>query len=172
LWEQAEQARFLASSRTPSNSSWKEKYEPATVLEAGDLPKLPTQWVWVLFDEIVPQFQYGPRFGVEEYVSDGIPTVRTTDMDHRGRVDLTDSPKVRIPPNAEAHWCLQQDDLLITRTGATIGKCALYDKSWGRAIASAYLIRFRLTRRTVYPPFVLIFLMSPFGKQLLLSGAT
>lgn len=172
LWEEAELAKIAASSKTPKDNSWKDKYEPAAALERDDLPALPSNWIWLSFDEIIPQFQYGPRFGVEEYVSDGIPTVRTTDMDYRGRVGLNDAPKVRIALHAESHWCLQPGDLLITRTGATIGKCALYDESWGKAIASAYLIRFRLTRRTVYPPFVMLFLMSPFGQQLLTSGAT
>jgi type I restriction enzyme S subunit len=70
------------------------------------------------------------------------------------------------------HFLLQTDDLLVTRTGATIGKCALYDAGLGPAIASAYLIRYRLTRTTTNPRFLLTVFMSTWGQSYLVGGST
>ena len=57
-------------------------------------------------------------------------------------------------------------------TGATIGKCALYDERLGPAIPSAYLIRFRVKKDEIAPQFALRFLMSPVGQELLTGGST
>jgi type I restriction enzyme S subunit len=172
LWEDCELAKLAAANKTPKSDTWKEKHTPAGPLAVDEPYEVATSWAWVPFAELCANFQYGPRFAKEEYVDDGIPTVRTSDMTFRGDVDLTDAPRVNIPAEAEGHWCLKQGDLLVTRTGATIGKCALYDQSWGPAIASAYLIRFRMTTQCVFPDFVQLFFMSPFGRELLLGGAT
>jgi type I restriction enzyme S subunit len=172
IWEGCELAKRAAAGKTLSDDNWKTKYIDANGLVTETPFTLPKAWKWVPFAQVAGNFQYGPRFAVEEYAGDGIPTVRTTDMDFRGQVSLDQAPKVRIPAQAEDHWCLRQDDLLITRTGATIGKCALYRQAWGKAIASAYLIRFRLTRKSVFPRFVLRYLLSPVGQGLLLSGST
>ena len=171
IWERCELAKFRSAKKEPKKG-WKNKYKPAGAFERAPLYQIPEMWEWISFNQILAQFQYGPRFAKGEYVDDGIPTLRTSDMNFKGQVKLDDAPKVRIPQTTEDHWCLWPDDLIVTRTGATIGKCALYKASWGKAIASAYLIRFRFTRETVYPDFVLLYLMSPVGLELLISGAT
>jgi len=137
----------------------------------GVLPELPSGWQTVALGRLVTSSFYGPRFSSDDYVPDGIPTVRTTDMDFRGRIQLTDSPRVRVSHDEMRRFGLEDGDLLVTRTGS-IGKCALYDSSLGPAVPSAYLIRFRLDRDMVLPDFVLLFLMSPFGQRLLGIGQT
>lgn len=172
LWQEAELAKFAASQKHLTNDNWKNNYRVPDVLADEPPFDIPSSWKWVPFARIIAHYQYGPRFGNDEYVDDGIPTVRTTDMTFRGLVSLANAPRVRIPQESEAHWRLKHQDLLVTRTGATIGKIALYEDSWGPAIASAYLIRFRLTVRTVLPRFVFLYLTSPFGRSQLLSGST
>lgn len=115
---------------------------------------------------------YGPRFGKEQYAEEGVPTVRTTDMDFRGRISVEGSPRVKLSPAELAKYALQDGDLLVTRTGATIGKCALYRDSLGPAIPSAYLIRFRLKTDCILPEFALLYLQSPDGQAQLGIGQT
>lgn len=91
-------------------------------------------------------------------------------MDFQGRINLTDSPKVRVSHDEMRRFGLEDGDILVTRTGATIGKCALYQSTLGPAIPSAYLIRFRFRRDMVLPQFVLLFVQSPFGQALLGIG--
>ncbi len=98
--------------------------------------------------------------------------MRTSDMDFRGRIRFDNPPYVAVPREALDHFGLQQDDLLVTRTGATIGKCALFDISLGPSIASAYLIRYRLVRQTACSRFMLAVFMSLWGQQHLAGGTT
>ncbi|WP_158620464.1 MULTISPECIES: restriction endonuclease subunit S [Corallococcus] len=113
---------------------------------------------------------YGPRFGKSEYTSDGVPTIRTTDMTRDGRIEITSStPRVRIPDDKLSQFIVQRGDLLVTRTGS-IGVMAVFDDEY-LAIPSAYLIRFRFSP-VVRPRFVFFCLMAPYGQEQLGLSAT
>jgi type I restriction enzyme S subunit len=116
---------------------------------------------------------YGPRISSDAYVSeDGVPTLRTTDIADWGKLNLNKPPHVRVSNQELERWGFEDQDLMITRTGATIGKCALYEQSLGPALPSAYLIRLRLRLDIVDAKYVLLFLLSPSGTAQLLSGRT
>lgn len=115
---------------------------------------------------------YGPRIAKEDYVLSGIPTLRTTDIADWGRLSLQDPPQVRVGEDEKRKWAFQDGDLMVTRTGATIGKCAVYEAEYGPALPSAYLIRVRLDQQIADPHFVLLFLLSPSGQRQLLDGRT
>jgi len=131
----------------------------------------PISWKALAFRDLIESSFYGPRFASDEYVSDGIPTIRTTDMDSYGNIVLRDPPRVALGPSSLEKYRLLDGDLLVTRTGS-IGKCAVYSGDLGPALPSAYLIRFRLRRTSIMPHFALFFLMSPLGQQALIGGST
>ncbi|KAF0145731.1 MAG: type I restriction enzyme S subunit [Nitrospirae bacterium] len=112
---------------------------------------------------------YGPRFGREEYVPEGIPTIRTTDFTDNGKIILSRPPCVLIPNEKKGKFLLRKNDLLITRTGS-IGKMAIFRENY-EAIPSAYLIRFRF-KPEVSVDYLFLWLMSPEGQNLLGLGAT
>ena len=93
-------------------------------------------------------------------------------MNFRGDIDLFESPRINLSEDQLRRYGLEDGDLLVTRTGATIGKCATYSASMGPALPSAYLIRFRLKQTLVAPRFALMLLMSPRGQAQLLGGST
>ncbi len=137
------------------------------------LTELPSEWTTVRLESLVLDSFYGPRFSSEQYTeTGGVPTVRTSDMDFRGRIKLGDAPRVKVTPTEMKKFGLVDGDLLVTRTGATIGKCCLYTADLGPAIPSAYLIRFRLRTAMVLPEFGLLFLQSQLGQRLLGIGQT
>ncbi len=171
-WRHALEAKSVAEGRTRIGPDWESRYPQPIAIDTCELESLPETWFWAPLDVAAAHYQYGPRFGEVEYVDDGVPTIRTTDMDWRGQINLSCPPKVRIEERHRDHFLLKEGDLLITRTGATIGKCALYHESLGPAIASAYLIRYRLTKATVLPQYLLLTLQSPWGQQYLLGGTT
>ncbi|MDH4414116.1 MAG: restriction endonuclease subunit S [Rhizobium sp.] len=107
---------------------------------------------------------YGPRFSKENYVSDGIPTIRTTDFRPDGSIVITDAPRVAVNPQDLKKWSLEAGDLLVTRTGS-IGKCAVYKASHGPALPSAYLIRVRLDLGRIDPMFAYYMMISPEGFE-------
>jgi type I restriction enzyme S subunit len=131
----------------------------------------PVNWCLKTFGELVESSLYGPRFSAKSYSADGVPTIRTTDIDFDGAIVLQDTPRVSVSSQELEKWGLLDGDLLVTRTGSTIGKCAVYHKSLGPAIPSAYLIRFRLNQHDIIPKFVLLFLLSPKGQSLLISSS-
>ena len=132
----------------------------------------PSDWIPISFNELIESSLYGPRFSKKDYVSNGIPTIRTTDMSFDGSIDLKDSPQVSVSSEEFKKWGLLDGDLLITRTGSTIGKCAIYREAIGPAMPSAYLIRFRLDQKKVIPSFILLFLLSPQGQSLLVGSSS
>jgi type I restriction enzyme S subunit len=50
----------------------------------------PSSWRSMHLSEVIESSFYGPRFSSDVYVSDGIPTIRTTDMDDRGNILFRD----------------------------------------------------------------------------------
>jgi type I restriction enzyme S subunit len=146
------------------------KSAKSVVKEPAD--DLPGTWRTAEFSEFIASSFYGPRFSKESYSTKGVPTVRTTDMGFDGSIFLEDSPCISLSANELEKFGLKDGDLVVTRTGATIGKCALYDESIGPAIPGAYLIRFRFKRDALLPMFALRFLMSPAGQELLVGGST
>ncbi|MEK0041665.1 restriction endonuclease subunit S [Escherichia albertii] len=122
------------------------------------LPKI------ITIGEIVESSFYGPRFSKNDYTleSNGIPTIRTTDME-KGNIFITQStPRVHVPTDKIEQFKVQKNDLLITRTGS-IGVMALFTDDY-LAIPSAYLIRFRFIKE-VNAKYVYFSLTSPIGQQ-------
>jgi type I restriction enzyme S subunit len=115
---------------------------------------------------------YGPRIAESAYVSAGVPTLRTSDIGAWGQLKAQNPPQVRVSDRDMEKWALRDGDLVVTRTGATIGKCALYKSEMGPALPSAYLIRIRLNLNLVRPEYVLLFLLSPSGQEQLAAGRT
>lgn len=170
-WEAAELAKMKAKGKAPKDDEWKAKYEEPEPVDASELPELPSTWCWASFDELVQNSLYGPRFGESDYVPNGVPTVRTTDMTRSGAVSPSNPPCVRVTDEQLAQLGLVHHDLLVTRTGS-IGRVALYEASLGPALPSAYLIRFRLVLPLVSARYVLGFMLSPRAQIAMGAGAT
>ncbi|HNN54344.1 MAG TPA: restriction endonuclease subunit S, partial [Pseudomonadota bacterium] len=132
---------------------------------------LPLSWSWTTIDSVVESSFYGPRFAKDQYVSSGIPTIRTTDMTPLGEIVLRDPPQVRVSDDELARFKLKERDLLITRTGS-IGRCAIYRTAIGPALPSAYLIRYRLHQDRCDPEYLVRYLLGPFGQASLGASAT
>ena len=57
-------------------------------------------------------------------------------------------------------YLLQEGDILLARSGATVGKCFQYGESWGQAAYAGYLIRFRTDEELIDAKFAYYFLRS------------
>ena len=138
-------------------------------LETQYFQNLPESWKLVQIRDICKNSFYGPRFGKNEYVTDGIPTIRTTDMTESGEIVLKDPPRVQVTQDRLNDFKLVKDDLLITRTGS-IGIMAIFREDY-IAIPSAYLIRFRFSQLTLID-YIFYYLKSPVGQNLLGLNST
>ena len=155
----------LASERADGDNktSQRKKKDSPQIASKGFRHPIPENWKWIKFGETWINSFYGPRFAKHDYVpSGGIPTVRTTDMDDKGRIDLRNAPTVLVPANKKELYLLEKNDILVTRSGS-IGVTAVYDLETP-AIPSAYLIRLRLCP-SINPHYVFIYLNSPHGQK-------
>ncbi|WP_158276101.1 restriction endonuclease subunit S [Brumimicrobium oceani] len=138
----------------------KEKALPEITEE--DIPyELPEGWVWCRLNEILHSSFYGPRFGKEEYVDNGVPTIRTTDMNSKGFIKLKNPPTIKLTEEKLKLYKVEKGDLLVTRTGS-IGTMAIFNEEYD-AIPSAYLIRFRFL--IVNIEYVFNLMHSPYGQK-------
>ena len=103
------------------------------------------------------------RYGLTAKASphvEGTLFIRITDIDEDGKLRLDEPHYVQINDNICDRFRVQQDDILIARSGATAGKAHLCSPE-GRAVFASYLIRFRLDKAKVFPRFLFYFLHSP-----------
>ena len=76
--------------------------------------------------DAVELMQYGPRFYDEAYSVDGVRIARITDLSEEGDLDFDSMPRMAVTPKDLTQFALQPGDLIFARTGATVGKVALY----------------------------------------------
>jgi type I restriction enzyme S subunit len=105
----------------------------------------------------------GPlEYGASEVATENDPSwpryVRITDIDDEGL--LRDETFKSLPPAVAAGYMLDDGDLLLTRSGATVGKSMLWRRAWGPACFAGYLIRARPNRSLVLPEYLAYVLRS------------
>ena len=138
----------------------------------GDPASNPKGCDVVSFADVIGFTRYGPRFPNREYSETlkGGRVLRTTDIKSDGTISADEAPILPMTDDEIERYSLEPNTIVITRTGATIGKVALYEHSEEPAVAGAYLIEVRLSER-VLPQYILNLLMSSYGQQRLTSGA-
>jgi type I restriction enzyme S subunit len=70
--------------------------------------------------------------------------IRITDVDHSG--NLRSETFRSLPPEAAGPYMLAEGDILLARSGATVGKSFIYRKDWGSACFAGYLILARISQ--------------------------
>ena len=103
----------------------------------------------------------GGLYYMVNWILDGVRPryLRITDIDEAGKL-LHDDVK-SIPASVAEPYLLQQDDIVIARTGNTVGKAYIHDTGNGPLAFAGYLVRFRIDASKADPRFVIQFLHSP-----------
>jgi restriction endonuclease S subunit len=84
--------------------------------------------------------------------------IRITDLNEDG--SLREDTFHSLPERLAAPYLLQDGDLLLARSGATVGKAFRFRKDWGRACFAGYMVRLRPDRRKVLPDYLHYFTQS------------
>lgn len=143
---------------------------PALFLQTfGDPATNPKGWPRLCFGDLITYSRYGPRFHDRPYADNGARILRTSDIHFDGRVFWDAAPRISVTPQELARYALEPNTLLVTRTGATIGKVALFEGFSEPCIAGAYLIEFGL-KRDCNPQYLLHFFRSDFGQEQIVRG--
>jgi len=143
---------------------------PALFIEMfGDPATNSKSWPLRPFGDFVSSSRYGPRFPDRAYVSGGVPVLRTTDIGHDGSTTWENAPRLDLTPDEIEKYSVVPRTLLVTRTGATIGKVALFNGYEEPCVAGAYLIEFVLSAQ-IEGRFALEFFRSAYGQSRLVGG--
>jgi type I restriction enzyme, S subunit len=86
--------------------------------------------------------------------------IRITDIKEDGT--LHEDTFRSLPPEVAEPYLLKDGDLLLARSGATVGKTFQYLETWGQAAYAGYLIRFRVDPTVLSARFAYYFLRSQF----------
>ena len=110
------------------------------------LGDIPARWGMLRLKFIASEpLSYGANAAAEFDEPEWPRFVRITDVDELGR--LRDETFRSLPPEVAQGFLLQPSDILLARSGATVGKSFIYRLSWGVACYAGYLIRVRVEKR-------------------------
>jgi type I restriction enzyme S subunit len=103
-----------------------------------------------------------PRYGINAAavpIRPGVATyIRITDIDESGR--FAPNPKVGVAHPAVANYRLGDDELVVARTGASVGKSYLYDRRDGELIYAGFLINIAPDPLRLSPRFLALFVQT------------
>jgi len=117
------------------------------------LGKIPVHWEAKRFKFLVSEpLQYGANEAAELTDPDLPRYIRITDVKDDGA--LRDETFRSLPEDTAKEYLLKDGDILLARSGATVGKTFIYKASWGRAAYAGYLIRDEYPMRQIVDLFI------------------
>jgi type I restriction enzyme S subunit len=136
------------------------KGKPLPEIKEEEKPfNLPEEWKWTRLGPLSANIHYGYTASAE-HENDGIRLLRITDIQNDS-VNWETVPGCEIEEDKANDYLLENGDILIARTGGTIGKSYLVETIEVKAVFASYLIRVKRIEGT-YPPFIKTYL----GSQL------
>jgi len=121
---------------------------------------IPEDWEVVkLGDVLVRSPEYGAGAASIPYSDETYRYVRITDIDDSGKI--IEENKVGIVKEDGEQYLLRERDVLIARTGNTVGKSYFHNPKNGDCAFAGYLIRFNLDEKKYNPYFFFHFVHSP-----------
>lgn len=142
-----------------------DRSEPRAPIASDELRfSIPRSWAWCRLDEISLNVHYGYTASAD-HGRTAVRMLRITDIQDNA-VNWKSVPGCEIDSASLPGYSLRGGDILIARTGGTIGKSYLVKDLTERAVFASYLIRV-IPSKEVHPPYVKRFLESQFyWKQL------
>ena len=122
----------------------------------GDIPLHWDAWKWK--HALSEPMQYGANEAALDDNRENPRYIRITDMNADG--SLKDETFKSLPEEIAQDYLLHDGDILVARTGATVGKSFLYKSEFGSSCFAGYLIKARSNNSIVEPKFLYWFLQS------------
>jgi type I restriction enzyme, S subunit len=144
----------------------KEEAEPITY---NELPfEVPTGWEWVRLSSITRRIHYGYTASAKADLK-AVRLLRITDI-QKNSVQWSSVPGCDIAQEDVAQYQLEHGDILVARTGGTVGKSYLVQEVPLVAIFASYLIRIQGCT-SIFDRYLKLFLESPTYWVQLVEGA-
>jgi type I restriction enzyme S subunit len=101
-----------------------------------ELPSIPKEWIWLRNEELLKYVTSGSRDWKKYYSDNGSIFIRTQNI-KTNNLELNDVAFVSLPAKAEGkRSLLEKGDMLMTITGANVGKVAFIEKEIPEAYVS------------------------------------
>lgn len=145
------------------------KPEPSLrIADKKVLFQIPANWCWAFLSNLSRRIQYGFTASADHSIKD-VRLLRISDIQNNS-VDWLSVPGCEIAVQDVAQYKLEEGDILIARTGGTIGKTFLVTQMPVTMVFASYLIRIQRSSH-IYDQYLKLFFESPVYWQQLLDGA-
>ncbi len=162
-WEAKQLAKFAEQGKAPPKD-WQKKYPEPMHPDTRDLPELPQGWAWASLDQLTEFITSGSRGWADYYSAEGAVFIRSQNI-NKDRLDLSDTAFVTPPRNNDGiRAIVQKHDLLLTITGANVGKTACVEIALNEAYVSQHVALIRLVEATL-DNFIHLYLTSSSGGR-------
>ncbi len=153
------------------------KEEVKTKLEDNKLPK---GWQRVRFKDIAENKKFaivdgpfGTQLHADEYLNEGIPVVRIINLSFNGKFleekfVFINKKKANILKRSE----VIPGDIIIAKTGATIGKSGIFPTNLHKGIIASSCLKFTTKRKKFSEKYILYFITWYKGQKQILNGAS
>ena len=120
--------------------------------------EIPENWQWCRLNALTEKLQYGYTASAKS--SGIVKFLRITDITSEG-VNWKTVPFCEIEQKDVKKFRLEDNDILIARTGGTIGKSFCVRRVIEPAVFASYLIRLRVNSKSLHIPYLVFYLNSP-----------
>lgn len=162
-WEAKRLAKFAEQGKKPPKD-WQKKYPEPVQPDTSDLPELPEGWVWASVEQLTEFVTSGSRGWAEYYANSGATFIRSQNI-NKDWLDMSDIAFVNPPTGSEgARTRVQENDVLLTITGANVGKTARVEIQLTEAYVSQHVALIRPVDSS-FAEFLHLFLTAEFGGR-------
>lgn len=151
-------------------------YKPSGIDWLGDVPK---QWQVNRLKNVkarkkfaIVDGPFGTQLGTPDYLDEGIPLIRVADLDFNGQLILKDPVFI-----SEEKWeelirsAIYPDDIVVAKTGATIGKSGIVPKHIDKALIASSCIKISLDKEKIFPLFLNHVMTSKYVQEQIINLA-
>ncbi|SHL25011.1 type I restriction enzyme, S subunit [Bacillus sp. bc15] len=134
---------------------------------------LPEGWKWIELNDLIENMTYGSSSKTNDDVS-GTPIIRMGNI-QEGEITKVDYKYLPNDHPDVLKFDVQTNDILFNRTNSyeLVGKSAIITEEFdGKYSFASYLIRLRLVEKDVLAPYIVQFINSHIGREMLLSMVT
>ncbi|EJQ03189.1 hypothetical protein IE3_05560 [Bacillus cereus BAG3X2-1] len=139
----------------------------------GNLYVLPEGWKWVEVNDLIENMTYGTSSKTNDDVS-GTPIIRMGNI-QEGKITKVNYKYLPTDHPDVLKFDVQTNDILFNRTNSyeLVGKSAIITEEFdGKYSFASYLIRLRLIEKDILAPYIVQFINSHIGREMLLSMVT
>ena len=148
--------------------------------EFKEFENLPEGWKWIRLGEVgenkkfsIVDGPFGTQLHADEYIEDGeIPVVRVINLSYEGKFiekDLVFISNEKAKKLSRSK--VISGDIIIAKTGATIGKCAIFPNSFLEGIIASSCMKVSIDKTKANNLFLLFWLVSRYGQDEIINSA-